>query len=131
MIGNWIGTPVGGVFVSAAAEGIAAATGTSAVSGVGAALYAATGAAAGTSAVAATGNADIAAIGSATGTATVVAIGQTTKKSPGTVSENGSTVTGIGTYKTGITRSASLTDVAALSTVTLHDLPAPAKLKAA
>ena len=127
MIGNWIGTPIGGVFV--AGEATATATGTSAVSGVSAALHAATGAGVGTSAVAATGNAGV--TGSATGTATVVAIGQTTKKSPGTVSENGSTVTGIGTYKTGITRSASLTDVAALSTVTLHDLPAPAKLKAA
>jgi len=129
MIGNWIGTPVGGVFVSAAGEATATATGTSAVSGVGAALHAATGAAVGTSAVAATGSAGV--IGSATGTATVVASGLSVKQSPGTVSENGSTVTAIGTYKTGITRSASLTDVAALSTVTLHDLPAPAKLKAA
>jgi hypothetical protein len=60
--------------------------------------------------------------------AAVTSISAPTKKAVAVVSENGSTVLAISSYKRGIRRAASLVTVTTPSTVTLHDLPAPVAL---
>jgi hypothetical protein len=60
--------------------------------------------------------------------AAVAATSGATKKSAAVVSENGSTVLALSSYKRGIRRPSALNDVTTPTTVTLHDIPAPVAL---
>ena len=89
------------------------------------------GAVVGSVAIDAVSNATKKSTGTVSASDTVAAVAATsgaTKKSAAVVSENGSTVLALSSYKRGIRRPSALNDVTTPTTVTLHDIPAPVAL---